>query len=190
MRRCVFVIGSVEQLRAAVPILKMASEAGLRYGIWFAQATESDAAELAASLGLKVSFPSAKRHAGRAGLGGAIGCYEHVHSLKAWTRRPPLVIVFGDSVSSYLAMIAGRLAGGWIVDLEGGHYTGSLGAEFPLGLLRSLRARLTNFAVCSGDDAERRMRKYHCKILRIDGALPGAVAARQATVDALLSWAR
>ncbi len=168
----------------------MASEAGLRYDIWLAADTELAAAELAESLGLTVSFPSAKRHAGRAGLGGAIKCYEHVHSLKAWTQRPPLVIVFGDSVSSYLAMLAGRLAGGWVVDLEGGRYAGGLYADFPLGLLRSLRARLTNFAVCSGDDAERRMRKHHCKILRIDGELPGAAEACRATVDALLSWSR
>jgi UDP-N-acetylglucosamine 2-epimerase (non-hydrolysing) len=197
MRHCVFVVGSPEGLIEIAPILKRAVAAGLKHDVWLTANGNGSPADLLANLGVTSTLASGSDRAGRPGLLGASKCFDHVASIKTWMQRPPLVVVYGESVSAFLATMAGRFAGAWIVHLESGLSSGRLFEPFPAEILRRLTFRMTNFALCSNDEAYERMRRYHCKVTHIgsgisaaDGASEAPTAAWQATVNALLNWSK
>lgn len=191
MRHGVFVIGSRDEFTDLAPVLSRAADAGLKYDIWHTGQSGEALDDLVSALdgGTRVTH----RGAGPAGsprhgwwLRALAGCYSHVHSLKIWTRAAPLVIVRGVSASSLLGAIAGRFGGGWVVQLDSGVDTGKW--------YQGLVCRLTNFALCPGNEAYGRMRRFHCKAVN----LAEAGEAGQATagtgagqvVDRLREWSR
>ncbi len=197
MRRIVFVIGSRDRLGRLAPVLRKSGEAGLRHDVWLIDDSDVDAGGLARDLGLDSRFSSAGKRAGRTGLGGAHGLWSHVAALTTWTGRQPLVVVFGESGSTVLATLAGRLGGGWIVHLESGASSGSLFDPFPAELYRRLTFGMTNFALCADEASYERMRAYHCKVVQMGarmeaGAATGSAAdaAQDAVVAALADWSR
>jgi UDP-N-acetylglucosamine 2-epimerase (non-hydrolysing) len=197
MRRIVFVTGSRARLDEIAPILKKAAEAGLRYDIWLVDETAETAEALADELGFDATFSSAGKRAGRTGLLGARALHEHVSALKTWTGRPPLVVVYGESASTFLATLGARFGGGWIVHLESGISSRALFDPFPEEMLRRMTFRMTNFALCADMEANERMRGYHCKVEEMGGPLSGedpsaaeTAAVHDSVVDALVSWSR
>lgn len=196
MRHCVFVVGSKERLIEIAPILQRAAAAGLKHDVWVTSAAASPGA-IMAEHGVKSALLNGAEATRRTGVRSVFGCFDHVASIKTWMQRAPLVVVYGESLSTFVAAVAGRYAGGWIVHLDSGRSSGRLFAPFPTEILRRLTFRMTNFALCGNDDAYERMRRYHCKVTHIgariagaDGNSDAAPRAWQATVDALLNWSR
>lgn len=191
MRHGVFVIGSRDEFTELAPVLSRAADAGVKYDIWHTGQSGEALDDLVTALdgGARVNHrgagPSDSRHRGW-WLRALVGCYSHVHSLKTWTRVAPLVIVSGVSASSAVGAIAGRVGGGWVVQLDSGTDSGKW--------YQGLVCRLTNFALCPDDDAYRRMRRFHCKAVNLAEAdEAGPVAAdKQAgqVVDKLREWSR
>ena len=177
------------------PVLQQAAAAGLRHDVWLAADVDDNVDALATELGISATFSSARVRVGRTGFSGAIGCHEHVSSIRTWTRRPPLVVVYGESGSTFLATLGARFGGGWIVHLESGVSSRALFDPFPAEMLRRMTFRLTNFALVAGPEEEDRMRSHHCKIANIGAPLTttdeaARANARSAVLDALLSWSR
>lgn len=197
MRRIVFIVGSRARLEEMAPLLKKADDAGLRHDIWLVDDTAETAQGLGGALRIDASFSSAGKRAGRTGLLGARALHEHVSALKTWTGRPPLVVVYGESASTFLATLGARFGGGWIVHLESGISSRALFDPFPEEMLRRMTFRMTNFALCADAETNERMRGYHCKVAEMGGSLSGAdpsaadtAAVHDAVVDALASWSR
>jgi UDP-N-acetylglucosamine 2-epimerase (non-hydrolysing) len=58
-------------------------------------------------------------------------CYKYVSALRENSGARPLVVVHGDTLSTFATALAGRLAGGEIVHLESGLTSGKLLDTFP-----------------------------------------------------------
>ena len=80
--------------------------------------------------------------------------------MKLWTGKRPLVVVHGDTLSTWLGAVAGSMGGGDIVHLESGLSSGKWNDPFPEELLRRLTFRRARFALCPNAEATRRMSKY------------------------------
>ena len=191
MRHGVFVIGSRDEFTELAPVLSRVADAGVKYDVWHTGQSGDALDDLVAALdgGTRVSH----RHAGRTGSGRSgwwlralPGCYSHVHSLRTWTGAAPLVIVRGVSASSLVGAIAGRLGGGWVVQVDSGTASG----KWYQGML----CRLTNFALCPDDAAYARMRRFHCKAVNLAEAVEAGPAAADSqarqVVDRLREWSR
>lgn len=173
MRSCVFVIGTRAQLVKLAPVLRLADESGLRHDVWFTGQHDESIDDLISDFGIRSRFFGAGRRQERSSIlrllvwlpGTLFGCYRYVHSLRTWTQSPPLVVVHGDTLSTWLGALAGRLAGGWVVHIESGLSSNKLTDPFPEELLRRLTFRLTNVALCPNDEAYARMRRYNCKVV-------------------------
>ena len=77
-----------------------------------------------------------------------------------WTGRRPLVVVHGDTLSTWLGAVAGRWGGGDIVHLESGLSSGKWNDPFPEEMLRRLTFRKARYAICPNDEAAARMERY------------------------------
>jgi UDP-N-acetylglucosamine 2-epimerase (non-hydrolysing) len=173
MRQCVFVIGTRAQLVKVAPVLRLACELGLEHDVWFTGQHNESIDDLIGDFDIKSKFvrPSAQKE--RSSIlrllawlpGTLLGCYRYVKAVRTSTQTQPLVIVHGDTLSTFLGALAGRIAGGQIVHLESGLSSGRITDPFPEELLRRLTFRLTDFALCPNDDAYARMRNYDCKVV-------------------------
>ncbi len=168
MRRCVFVIGTRAQLVKIAPVLRLAAEQGLRHNVWFTGQHRESIDDLIADFGLAPNFVLPEKHTERSTIGKLLvwvpatlyRCYRYVGGVKTWTGKRPLVIVHGDTLSTWLGAVAGRWAGGDIVHLESGLSSGKWSDPFPEELLRRLTFRKTRFAFCPNDEAAARMQRY------------------------------
>ncbi len=174
MRNCVFVIGTRAQLVKVAPVLTMATELGLNHNVWFTGQHNESIDDLIADFGIQSTFIRSDEQKERSSIlrlmtwlpGTLLGCFRYVSSVKVWSKSAPLVVVHGDTLSTFLGALAGRLAGGWIVHLESGLSSGKLTDPFPEELLRRLTFRLAKYALCPNDEAYDRMRKYgNCKVV-------------------------
>lgn len=67
------------------------------------------------------------------------------------TPRPQLILVHGDTVSTLIGAVAGRLAGCRVAHVEAGLRSGSLLDPFPEELIRRLVTRISHVAYCPGE---------------------------------------
>jgi UDP-N-acetylglucosamine 2-epimerase (non-hydrolysing) len=87
------------------------------------------------------------------------------------------VVVHGDTASTLLGAIAGRLARAPVFHLESGLTSGRLLDPFPEELTRRLVFRLTQVALCPGaEPAAFMQRNYHCRVVdTLDNTIVDAV---------------
>ena len=120
MRRCIFVIGTRAQLVKISPVLRLATESKLQHTVWFTGQHHESIDDLIADFDLTSSIvqpPNAKE---RSSIGKLLlwmpstfyRCYSYLSGVRKWTKRRPLVIVHGDTLSTWLGAVAGRWAGG------------------------------------------------------------------------------
>lgn len=194
MRQCVFVIGTRAQLVKVAPVLILASEQKLKHVVWFTGQHNESIDDLIADFGITSKFirpQNQKEHSSILRLltwlpGTLFRCWQYIGSIRTYTASTPLVIVHGDTLSTYLGALAARLAGGWTVHLESGLSSGKITDPFPEELLRRLTFRLARVALCPNDDAYERMRKYgNCKVIHTgENTLLDCVrVAMQSTTD-------
>lgn len=168
MRQCIFVIGTRAQLVKIAPVLRLAHECGLRHTVWFTGQHHESIDDLVHDFGLQSKFERpVKRREHSSILSLAVWipstvyrCFRYVSSVKTWTGKRPLVIVHGDTLSTWFGAVAGSWGGGDIVHLESGLSSGRWNEPFPEELLRRLTFRRTRYALCPNADAAERMRRY------------------------------
>lgn len=168
MRQCIFVLGTRAQLVKIAPVLQMAERSGLRHTVWFTGQHHESIDDLIADFGLTSEFVLPDNPKERSSIGKLLvwipktvyDCYQYVHSVKLWTKKRPLVIVHGDTLSTWLGAVAGHWGGGDIVHLESGLSSGKWNDPFPEEILRRLTFRKARFAICPNDEAAERMQKY------------------------------
>lgn len=168
MRQCIFVIGTRAQLVKIAPVLAVAHARGLKHTVWFTGQHDESVDDLIADFGLKSSFELPANRKERSSIGRLLlwmpatlyRCFRYVHSVRTWTGRRPLVIVHGDTLSTWLGALAGRWGRGDVVHLESGLSSGKWSDPFPEELLRRMTFGKARYALCPNAEAAERMRRY------------------------------
>ena len=168
MRRCIFVLGTRAQLVKIAPVLRLAKESGLKHTVWFTGQHDESIDDLISDFGLTSKFVLPDERKERSSIWKLLvwipktvhDCFRYVNSVKLWTGKRPLVIVHGDTLSTWLGAVAGHWGGGDIVHLESGLSSGKWNDPFPEEMLRRLTFRKARYAICPNDKAAERMEKY------------------------------
>ena len=168
MRHCIFVLGTRAQLVKIAPVLQLAQESGLRHTVWFTGQHHESIDDLISDFALTSEFVVPDNPQERSSIGKLLvwmpktvyDCFHYVNSVKLWTGKRPLVIVHGDTLSTWLGAVAGRWGGGDIVHLESGLSSGKWNDPFPEEMLRRLTFRKARYAICPNDEAAARMQRY------------------------------
>lgn len=168
MRHCIFVLGTRAQLVKIAPVLQLAMEAGLRHMVWFTGQHHESIDDLIEDFELKSQFVLPENRQERSSIGKLLvwlprtfyRCFDYVRSVKLWSGKRPLVIVHGDTLSTWLGAVAGSWGGGDIVHLESGLSSGKWNDPFPEEMLRRLTFRRTRFALCPNAEATAKMSRY------------------------------
>ena len=161
MRPGIFVLGTRAQLVKVAPVLREAVDAGLDHVVWFTGQHNESIDDLIADFDVRSRFVLPDSRQERSSImkllvwlpGTFIRCRRFIR--EAGNR--PLVIVHGDTLSTWLGALAARFGGGQVVHLESGLTSGKLTDPFPEEILRRLTFKLTDFALCPNDVATARM---------------------------------
>lgn len=166
MRSSVFVIGTRAQLVKVAPVLRAASGLDLPHVVWFTGQHRESVDDLIADFGLASRFVMPDGHRERASLPALLGWLPRTFmACRTFIRRQrhegqgPLVVVHGDTLSTFLGAAAARLAKARVVHLESGLSSGSALDPFPEELLRRFTFRLADYALCPNGQAAERMRR-------------------------------
>ncbi|MBT8100609.1 MAG: UDP-N-acetylglucosamine 2-epimerase [Gammaproteobacteria bacterium] len=165
MRQCLFVIGTRAQLVKIAPVLTAAVSDGLEHIVWFTGQHDESIDDLIADFELQSQFvhPASKQE--RSSVlrlltwlpGTFFRCRKFIKTAREETGDAPLVVVHGDTLSTFVGALAARTAGGLVVHLESGLSSGRIFEPFPEEILRRLTFRLSHFALCPNDEAFARM---------------------------------
>lgn len=183
MRQCIFVVGTREQVPELGPLLVQARGSGLKCSVW---ATGEQAVDEAlASAGVKASSSIPTHSAPQSQVAKwlywlpltAYRCYNYVHGVKLWTLKSPLIVVHGNSLSTWIASRAGRWGGGQLVHLQ--HTPGSAPAQHRI-------MKKTRFGFCDAAEASALASRYPgCTVVGID---INDSASTRTIIDSLLRW--
>jgi UDP-N-acetylglucosamine 2-epimerase (non-hydrolysing) len=174
MRECIFVIGTRAQLVKLAPVLSLASRSGLQHVAWFTGQHDESIDDLIDDFEIQSEIVRPLQGKERSSVirlltwlpGTILACFRFIRSVRNRTNLEPLLIVHGDTLSTWLGAVAGRLARSRVVHLESGLSSGRITDPFPEELLRRLTFRLTNFALCPNDDACDRMQSFaDCEVV-------------------------
>lgn len=167
MRSSIFVIGTRAQLVKVAPVLRAASDLGLPHIVWFTGQHRESVDDLIADFGLQSRFVMPDDHRERSSLPALLGWLPQTFmACRRFIRQQrhdgeaPLVVVHGDTLSTFLGAAAARLAKARVVHLESGLSSGSTLDPFPEELLRRFTFRLAGYALCSNGQAAERMRQF------------------------------
>lgn len=168
MRRSIFVIGTRAQLVKVAPVLQRAHQSGLQHTVWFTGQHHESIEDLIADFHLSSEFEFPNERRERSSIGGLavwaprtfFACKDYVKAISVWTKRRPMVIVHGDTLSTLIGAVAGKWGGGDVVHLESGLSSGRVLDPFPEELLRRLTFRHARYALCPNSEAAARMQRY------------------------------
>ena len=168
MRQCIFVLGTRAELVKVAPVLRLAKERGLRHTVWFTGQHHESIDELIEEFGVRSKFVLPGNRRERSSIGKLLAwfpkssydLYHYVHGVKTWTGKSPLIVVHGDSLSTWLGATAGHWGGGAVVHLESGLSSGKWNDPFPQEMLRRLTFRKARYALCPNEEAAHRMEEY------------------------------
>ena len=181
MRQCIFVIGTPEQVPELGPLLEQAKSGGLRFSVWVTAEQPVDAA----LTGVKASIVAPQPAAPRSFLARilywvpvtAYRFYNYVHGVRMWTTKSPLIVVHGNSLSTWIASRAGRWGGGQLVHLQ--HTPASRPAHHRI-------MKKARFAFCdAGVEAALSSRYPGCTVVGVD---VDESASSRTIVESLLRW--
>ena len=174
MRSCIFVLGTRAQIVKIAPVLQLADETGLRHVVWFTGQHQESVDDLIKDFGLKSEIVLPRNIKERSSISKLLvwipktlyHCYRYVGNVKKITGKPPLVVVHGDTLSTWMGAVSGSWSGGEIVHLESGLSSGKWNDPFPEEMLRRLTFRKARYAICPNNDAALRMGNYNgCTIV-------------------------
>ncbi len=118
MRQCIFVIGTRAQLVKVAPVLSLASQSGLQHVVWFTGQHDESIDDLIDDFDIQSDFIRPQQRTERSSVfrlvtwlpGTLLRCFRFVRSVRDRTQSAPLVVVHGDTLSTWLGAVAGRLA--------------------------------------------------------------------------------
>ena len=177
MRPIIFVLGTRAQLVKVAPVLQIAVQNGLKHQIWFTGQHRESIDDLVRNFGLQDNIELREQDRERSSIGQLLlwlprtffDCYRHVKRLRRKDDLSPLVIVHGDTLSTFVGALSGRLAGAEIVHLESGLSSGRLFDPFPEEMLRRLTFQLTHYALCPNTEATVRMQRFrNCEVVNTE----------------------
>lgn len=174
MRSTIFVIGTRAQIVKIAPVLRIAVQSNLQHRVWFTGQHRESVADLVRDFELRSEFVLPTDHAERSSIlrllvwipMTLVRCFRYVSLHKKQSSSRPLVVVHGDTLSTWLGALAGRCAGGEIVHLESGLSSGHWADPFPEELLRRMTFRLTHYALCPNRAASANMERFpNCTVV-------------------------
>ncbi len=183
MRQCIFVVGTRDQVPELAPLLTQARSSGLKYSVWVTAEQAVD--EALATAGVKTGIVMPQRPAPRSRVARllywapltAYRCYNYVHGVRMWTAKSPLILVHGNSLSTWLVSRAGRWGGGQLVHLQ--HTANSAPAQHRI-------MKKARFAFCGTADVSALAGRYRgCTVVGVEVNDPASV---QVVTDSLLRW--
>ena len=161
----IFVIGTRAQLVKMAPVIKEASNAGLAFEILLTGQHFDSMSDLADDLGIGSVFPREHLLAEQSSVAALAGWlptafWSCLGRLRAIRRRSPgaLVVVHGDTASTLVGAVAGRMAGLRVAHVESGLSSGAAFDPFPEELVRKLVTRIANIAFCPDVESYNRLR--------------------------------
>ncbi|MGH8476027.1 MAG: UDP-N-acetylglucosamine 2-epimerase [Methylococcales bacterium] len=177
MRPCIFILGTRAQLVKVAPVLRQAIESGLPHCVWFSGQHRESISDLIADFDLRSTFVMPEIHEERSNIKSLLVWVpgmlrDSVRYLRDQARvanAAPLVVVHGDTLTTFLGAIAAQWSEGDVVHLESGLSSGSLFDPFPEELLRRMTFRLTRYAVCPNAEAVAIMRRFrNCEVVNTE----------------------
>jgi UDP-N-acetylglucosamine 2-epimerase (non-hydrolysing) len=174
MRPCIFVVGTRAQLVKIAPVLRTAASSDLPHTVWLAGQHRESVADLIKDFRLESEIVAPSLQKERSSVGGLLqwlpsalrNCYSYVRRNSRQNGSRPLVVVHGDTLSTLVGAVAGKLAGADVVHLESGLSSKRLSDPFPEEILRRLTFRLTRYALCPNPEAGDRMRRFgRCEVV-------------------------
>lgn len=168
MRTCIFVLGTRAQLVKISPVLRLAEEMNLEHVVWFTGQHQESIDDLIADFQVTSNIVEPDDAKERSSIGRLLiwipatvsRCFRYVRDVKKQSESGPLVIVHGDTLSTWLGALAGFWGGGQIVHLESGLSSGKWSDPFPEEMLRRLTFRMAKYALCPNNEATERMKSY------------------------------
>ena len=174
MRPCIFIIGTRAQLVKLAPVLRIAVETGLSHVVWFSGQHRESINDLISDFNLKSTFVLPDNHKERSSITSLIAwlpkmLLESRRYLLEQSRiadTAPLVIVHGDTLTTFLAALAAKTSTGDVIHLESGLTSKSVLDPFPEEALRRLTFHLTRYAFCPNHEATAFMRRFKkCEVV-------------------------
>lgn len=141
---------------------------GLDHVVWFTGQHHESIDDLVSDFALTSDFVQPSDGRERSSIGKLIvwipstlyRCFRYVRKMRSESGQRPLVVVHGDTLSTWMGAMAGSWGGGDVVHLESGLSSGKWSDPFPEELLRRLTFGLARFALCPNDEATSRMQAY------------------------------
>ncbi len=174
IRPCIFILGTRAQLVKVAPVLRKAVESGLPHCVWFSGQHRESISDLIADFDLQSSFVMPEVLEERSSIKDLVTWVPRMlrdsrhYLLKQAeaTNAAPLVVVHGDTLTTFLAALAATLSAGDVVHLESGLSSKSLLDPFPEELLRRMTFRLTRYALCPNPEAVAIMQRFRdCEVV-------------------------
>ena len=117
MRECIFVIGTRAQLVKLASVLSLACGSGLQHVVWFTGQHDESIDDLIDDFSVQSEFIRQRQQTECSSVfrlamwlpGTLLGCFRFVRSVRDRTRSAPLVVVHGDTLSTYVGAVADRL---------------------------------------------------------------------------------
>ena len=173
----VFVVGTRAQLIKVAPVLVACQRIGHPATLLMTGQHQETMQDLIEEFGITSPQRAALPASERATVGSLaswlprafFGVAKSLSSLRAPGSRLD-VVVHGDTLSTLVGALAGKLRGGRVVHVESGLTSGRLLDPFPEELTRRLVFRLTDIALCPNSTAAGHMRShYRCTTIDTDG---------------------
>ena len=116
MRPSIFVLGTRAQLVKIAPVLQRATVKQLNHQVWFTGQHRESIDDLLRDFKLDNQVELGNQHRERSSIvqlvlwlpSTFISCYRFVKAQKKLFRRDPLVVVHGDTLSTFIGALAGR----------------------------------------------------------------------------------
>ena len=183
VREAVFVVGTRAQLIKVAPVIVACEREGLPVVLLLTGQHNETMQDLITEFGISTRPELLMRASERATMlslllwapSALFATYKRLRQLAAV--RGVNVLVHGDTASTIIGALAGKLAGAPVYHLESGLTSGKLFDPFPEELTRRLVFRLTSVALCPGAGPSGYMRKhYRCRVVdTLDNTIVDAV---------------
>jgi UDP-N-acetylglucosamine 2-epimerase (non-hydrolysing) len=189
--RAVFVVGTRAQLIKVAPVIVRCEQLGQSPLLLLTGQHKETMQDILQEFGVRSERRFAVGDGERSTVGGLLAWLPRAllgvtAALRACARESgsPSVVVHGDTLSTFVGALAGRLVGGRVFHLESGLSSGRLFDPFPEEITRRLVFRLAHVALCPGPDAVDYMRRNHprCEVIDTGGntILDSVMLARRA----------
>lgn len=173
---CVFVVGTRAQLIKVAPVIVSCERGGLSVRLLMTGQHRETMLDLLTEFGVLTPPIDVMRATENASIAALLGwapraLFRLIRHLRMMRREFPRIdlVVHGDTLSTLLGAVAGRLIGARILHIESGLSSGRLLDPFPEEITRRLVFRLADVAFCPGPAETARMKRYHCAIVDTAG---------------------